>query len=69
MSSFTEAGIFGFLLSRNSATTLFDGTETSVYAGSTRILWNAAKDACDEIRKRGQTQASSSTYTHFSSHL
>jgi len=42
---------------------VFDSTGTSVYSGSTRSLGNAVKDACNEIRKREQTQASSSTYT------
>ena len=42
---------------------VFDSTGTSVYSGSTRSLGNAVKDACNEIRKREQTRASSSTYT------
>ncbi len=42
---------------------VFDSTGTSVYSGSTRMLGNAVKDACNEIRKRERTQASSSTYT------
>jgi len=42
---------------------VFDSTGTSVYSGSTRSLGNAVKDACNEIRKRERTLASSSTYT------
>ncbi len=38
---------------------VFDSAGTSVYSGSTRMLGNAVKDACNEIRKREQTQASS----------
>ncbi len=38
---------------------VFDSTGTSIYSGSTRMLGNAVKDACNEIRKREQTLASS----------
>ncbi len=42
---------------------VFDSTGISVYSGSTRLLGNAVKDACNEIREQEQTLASSSTYT------
>ncbi len=38
---------------------VFDSTGTSIYSGSTRMLGNAVKDACNEIRKRERTLASS----------
>ena len=38
---------------------VFDSTGTSVYSGSTVVLGNAVKDACNEIKKREQTLASS----------
>ncbi len=38
---------------------VFDSTGTSIYSGSTRMLGNAVKDACNEIRKRERTLAGS----------
>ncbi len=38
---------------------VFDSTGTSVYSGSTVVLGNAVKDACNEIKTREQTLASS----------
>ena len=51
------------LLRKDNKVVVFDSTGTSVYSGSTRSLGNAVKDACNEIRKREQTRASSSTDT------
>ena len=51
------------LLRSDNKVVVFDSTGTSAYSGSTRSLGNAVKDACNEIRKREGTQASSSTYT------
>jgi hypothetical protein len=44
---------------RDNKVVVFDSTGTSVYSGSTRSLGNAVKDACNEIRVREQSQASS----------
>ncbi len=44
---------------RDNKVAVFNSIGTSVYSGSTRSLGNAVKDACNEIRKREQTQASS----------
>ncbi len=38
---------------------VFDSAGIGVYSGSTRMLGNAVKDACNAIRKREQTLASS----------
>ncbi len=38
---------------------VFDSTGTSVYSGSTVVLGNAVKDACNEIKKRERTLAGS----------
>ena len=45
------------ILRNDNKVVVFDSTGTSVYSGSTRILGNAVKDACNEIRKREGTQA------------
>ena len=42
------------ILRNDNKVVVFDSTGTSVYSGSTRILGNAVKDACNEIRKRTQ---------------
>ncbi len=44
---------------RDNKVAVFESTGTSVYSGSTRSLGNAVKDACNEIRVREQSQASS----------
>ncbi len=45
------------ILRNDNKVVVFDSTGTSVYSGSTRILGNAVKDACNEIRKREGAQA------------
>ena len=51
-----EGGKTFGLIRNDNKVVLFDGTGTSVYSGSTRVLGNAVKDACNEIRERERTQ-------------
>ena len=51
------------LIRNDNKVVVFDSTGISVYSGSTRMLGNAVKDACNEIRQRERTLASSSTHT------
>ena len=44
------------LIRNDNKVVLFDSNGTSVYSGSTRMLGNAVKDACNEIRKRERTE-------------
>ena len=50
------------LIRNDNKVVVFDSTGISVYSGSTRMLGNAVKDACNEIRQRERTLASSSTH-------
>ena len=51
------------LIRNDNKVVVFDSTGISVYSGSTRMLGNAVKAACNEIRQRERTLASSSTHT------
>ncbi len=44
---------------RDNKVVVFNSTGTSVYSGSTVVLGNAVKDACNEIKKRERTEARS----------